>query len=659
MASVTGVDVMRGGPKPSAFGRALTRALSLPIALSVLLLAAFLGQVVYLLGVVSWVDHSDRVIARAYLLQKLLLDMETGVRGYLVVGDRLFLQPYEAAARAVDAEFAALGEQVGDNPGQAAAVGELRASYESWAAHARAMIGLRERGSPEASEKEANARGKRIMDGIRGRIDAFTGVEERLRDRRVATARVATWGVIGGSAAVAVFVGAGIAAHARRRLVDLSRSYAEASESARERAEAAARHARRLETLHETDRAILRADSSAEIGRRSLETIRRSVRWPLLDIVLFDKAAGRAEVLASLSEGGVGLNLGESVPLADFIDLERVRAAGGPIVDDLSRPEGLRPVAARHRAEGVTSITRFPMMAQGRLVGTLNLGGFGPGGLPREDAEVAEELAAQIAIAIEQSRLRDQLRRQAEGLEATVEARTRQLLDAVADLEAFSYSVAHDLRAPLRGMQGLAQALLEDYGDRLDETGQDYARRVVAAARRMDTLIQDLLAYGRLGRSEVRPSPVPLDTVVDEALLMLEADASDLATIVEVNRPMPEVMAHRLTLSQAVANLIGNAIKFHRPGEVPRVRIFAERREGGRVRFWVEDEGLGIEAEHLDRIFRIFERLHGAETYPGTGIGLAIVRRGVERMGGAVGVESTTGVGSRFWVELPEARDSQ
>ncbi|OGG43810.1 MAG: hypothetical protein A3F84_20140 [Candidatus Handelsmanbacteria bacterium RIFCSPLOWO2_12_FULL_64_10] len=205
-------------------------------------------------------------------------------------------------------------------------------------------------------------------------------------------------------------------------------------------------------------------------------------------------------------------------------------------------------------------------------------------------------------------------------------------------------------------MQGFADALQEDYADRLDLTGQDYAWRIVTAARRMDTLIQDLLTYSRLSRADLRLHRIGLRGVAKDVLVQMEEEFRERNVQVTVQGPLPEVVGHRATLAQVLTNLLTNAVKFVNPDTPPRVRIWAEERDGW-VRLCVEDNGIGIAPEHYERIFRVFERLHGVEAYPGTGIGLAIVRKGGERMGGRVGVESEVGRGSRFWVELLKPED--
>ncbi|MSS72009.1 MAG: PAS domain-containing sensor histidine kinase [Candidatus Latescibacteria bacterium] len=230
------------------------------------------------------------------------------------------------------------------------------------------------------------------------------------------------------------------------------------------------------------------------------------------------------------------------------------------------------------------------------------------------------------------------------------------LKETNAELESFTYTISHDLRAPLRAMQGFADALQEDYADRLDPTGRDYTRRIAAAARRMDTLIQDLLSYSRLSRADLQLETVALASVTEEARAQLEADLRNRKAQVTVDEPLPAVKGHAATLVQIVANLMANAIKFVAPEVTPQVKIWAQEQKGW-VRLCVKDNGIGIAPEHRERIFRVFERLHGADVYPGTGIGLAIVRKGMERMGGRAGVESEVGQGSQFWIELPKAEE--
>jgi signal transduction histidine kinase len=235
-------------------------------------------------------------------------------------------------------------------------------------------------------------------------------------------------------------------------------------------------------------------------------------------------------------------------------------------------------------------------------------------------------------------------------LEENVEGRTSELRETNAQLEELVYSIAHDLRAPLRAMQGFSKLLMERYGTRLEEEGREYAQRVMQSAERMDAMTLDLLAYGRMARSQVSLEPVPVKRVWEAAMSQCEKLIEEKNAKVEILEPLPMVFGEEPILTQVFANLLSNALKFVRNGDAPTVRVRAEAMNG-RTRIWVEDNGIGIAEQYRERIFRVFERLDGGR-FDGTGIGLSIVRKGVERMGGAVGVESEVGRGSRFWVDL-------
>jgi signal transduction histidine kinase len=263
------------------------------------------------------------------------------------------------------------------------------------------------------------------------------------------------------------------------------------------------------------------------------------------------------------------------------------------------------------------------------------------------------QFCAFIRDITERKRAAEDRQRLNDDLERRVRDRTVSLQDAMKELDTFAYTIAHDLRAPLRTMQGFSELLLQDQTSVLSEEGRDLARRIAGGAQRMDHLTRDLLAYARLSRTEIPIQKVDLTSVVDEGLAQMREELDSRKAQVKVDRPLPMVLGHALTLSQAITNLIGNASKFVASGVEPRVHVRAERRNG-LVRLWVEDNGIGIDSNHLGRLFKPFERLQLQESYPGTGIGLAIVRRAMERMNGQAGVESELGRGSRFWIDLPQ-----
>jgi PAS domain S-box-containing protein len=239
-----------------------------------------------------------------------------------------------------------------------------------------------------------------------------------------------------------------------------------------------------------------------------------------------------------------------------------------------------------------------------------------------------------------------------QSLEQRIEERTARIAEANEELRAFAHTVAHDLRAPLRNVEGFADALLEDEAERLSEDGKMFVGRIAAAVVRMDRLITDLLAYSRLSRAELRRETVDTSMVVQTALRDLETQARESQAEIVVQPDLPAVLAHQGTLVQVMENLISNAIKFVSPGMVPKIRVTA-RRDAATVSLRIEDKGIGIAPEHREHVFGVFERLHGQEQYPGTGIGLAIVKKGMERMGGAITILDSPQGGTTFALTLP------
>jgi PAS domain S-box-containing protein len=240
-------------------------------------------------------------------------------------------------------------------------------------------------------------------------------------------------------------------------------------------------------------------------------------------------------------------------------------------------------------------------------------------------------------------------------LERLVTERTAKLRELVGELEHFSYTITHDMRAPLRAMRGFAEMAAEYCPGDGREEPREFLRRIGVAADRMDNLITDALNYSRIVRQELALTPVDVGALL-RGMLDSYPELQPSRAHIHIERPMFSVMGNPAALTQCFSNLLGNAVKFVRPGDTPRVRVWSEQR-GEWVRIWVEDEGIGIAGAMMPRLFQMFSRGH--TSYEGTGIGLALVRKVVERMGGRVGVESTEGRGSRFWVELKGASASE
>jgi PAS domain S-box-containing protein len=263
-----------------------------------------------------------------------------------------------------------------------------------------------------------------------------------------------------------------------------------------------------------------------------------------------------------------------------------------------------------------------------------------------------------ILVALEDITLRkqaeEQLRELNQQLEARVTSRTEALKKSYEQMEAFCYSIAHDLRAPLRSMTGFSSILLTEFSHQLDEKGRDYLGRINQSAERMDRLIKDLLNYGRLNTAGLDIQDVNVDETFRTILTHNDQEIKERRATITKKGTLPRVRGHSVVLQAVLANLIANAMKFVPPGVEPLISVYSEER-GAFSRIWVEDNGIGIAPQNRSKIFGVFERLHPADRYPGTGIGLAIVHKGVERMGGRVGVESELNKGSRFWIELQKA----
>lgn len=246
----------------------------------------------------------------------------------------------------------------------------------------------------------------------------------------------------------------------------------------------------------------------------------------------------------------------------------------------------------------------------------------------------------------------DNQKRSEERLENAVAERTASLAEVVQQMEEFSYTVSHDLRAPLRAMRTYSEALLEDFGQRIGGDGRHYLERLVANATRLDKMILDVLTFSRIARAELTLERIALESLVCEVVQQYPQLQSTAAGI-QID-PLLDVTAHGPSLTQAISNLLSNAVKFVAPGVAPKVRIWTEP-HNDQVRIWVEDNGVGIDPQYHHRLFSMFERIHPKLNYDGTGVGLAIVRKAVERMGGKVGMESDGVSGSRFWIQLRAA----
>jgi signal transduction histidine kinase len=438
-----------------------------------------------------------------------------------------------------------------------------------------------------------------------------------------------------------------------------------------QRAEAAlATSAERLRILHEIDRALIAEEEPEVIAGAVLRPLRELLGVPRAIVNMFDLAAGEVEWLAAVGRRRIRLGPGVRYSMQLMGDVDALQRGEPQLIDVHALPPG--PEVDALLASGVEVYMVVPMIAGGELIGALSFGGE-PGPFPPEQIRIAQETAMQLAIAIAQARLHARVKRQAEDLELRVRARTQELSAAQAELqttnaalvqsnaalqaanrelETFSYSVSHDLRAPLRSIDGFSQALLEDCGDRLDAHEQEFLRRIRAATQRMAELIEALLALAHLTRVELRRENLDLSAMAKTIAADLQRQAPTRRVTFVIAEGLRATGDPRL-LRVVLENLLGNAWKFTAKCPQACIEVGQLIEPDGALAVFVRDNGAGFDMAYADKLFGAFQRLHRAGEFPGTGIGLATVQRIIHRHGGRIWAESGVGLGATFYFTCP------
>jgi len=418
----------------------------------------------------------------------------------------------------------------------------------------------------------------------------------------------------------------------------------------RQAREALTRHEERLRIVHEIDRSLIGEVDLHALAAAVLQPLRELLGVPRVVVNLFDLAAGEVEWLAAAGRRRTHIGPGVRYPLSFMGDLEALKRGEPQVIDTHALPPG--PATQALLSSGVRVYMAVPMIAGGELIGALSFGGELPE-FPPEQVTIAREVATQLAVAITQARLFERVRRHAEELEQRVKERTAALEAANKELESFSYSVSHDLRAPLRAVDGYAQMLVEDYGERLDDEGRRLLGTVRASAEQMGRLIDDLLKFSQVGRRALSRNPVDMRSLASEVAAELGSAYPKVRVELGV---LPALAGDRALLRHVWSNLIGNALKYSAQKDAPRVQI-SGRVEGAESIYTVRDNGAGFDMKYYDKLFNVFQRLHREDEFEGTGVGLAIVQRVVARHGGRIWGESVVGEGSSFHFALPQGTD--
>lgn len=449
-------------------------------------------------------------------------------------------------------------------------------------------------------------------------------------------------------------------------------------------AEALIRQHRRQELLSWTLAHLLKSDEPWKTMRQLFFKIAEHMDFDTFFFYLRDVETGSLGLYAS---GGVPpdsekdfaayplfTNVADSREIAVF---DSVQARVGPEYAALKKLD-------------VSAAVALSLFANDRPLGLLCFATCRRPAIAPDESDLLLTIAQYLAVAMDREktsrqlqRAKEELSQHAQLLEKKVEERTACLRDTISELEMFSYTLAHDLKAPVRGMIGYCEILLRDFGGAIPPEVTRIVERLTRIPGRMEVLIQSLLEFSKVSRQEVVLSRIEIEPILDNLLALR---ASNVRRAISIRSPLHPVRGNKDLLQQVLTNLVDNAIKFVRPPSAPKITIYTETvvhrspstRSGqllfsstestkagsvasppetpsARIRIWVADEGIGIPPELHQKIFGIFERGVNAEEYEGTGMGLAVVARATQRMGGTCGLESEPGIGSRFWIELPAA----
>ena len=406
----------------------------------------------------------------------------------------------------------------------------------------------------------------------------------------------------------------------------------------------------RLQLLGEIDRAILRSDSPETIAQAIVQPLKMLVQCDYVGIVLTGIQPDAITLIAhSLDESllthlGVG---GLAQRVGPLLDRDEVVQA------ELSPEDTGGPLLAHLREHGMRRLVFLPLLHDAVLVGTIILGMQDAREVDEERLKPAQEVAAQLSVALRQNKLYRQVQDYAESLEHKVAERTKQLEEKASEMEAFTYSVSHDLRAPLRAINGFSDLLMEAYTDQLDEKAHHYLDRIYANSKRMGLLIDDLLKLSRIGRTELKTRELDTHKLVQTLLDELQSDKQVGNATIHLDN-LPSCHADEALLKQVFINLVSNAIKYSQKVDKPTIHIGAQVDEEEQVVYYVQDNGVGFDMKYADKLFGVFQRLHDARDYEGTGIGLATVQRIISLHGGRVWAEATVNGGATFYFTLPE-----
>ncbi|MDD4806307.1 MAG: ATP-binding protein, partial [Candidatus Cloacimonetes bacterium] len=406
------------------------------------------------------------------------------------------------------------------------------------------------------------------------------------------------------------------------------------------------RYASRLQILRDLDRIVLETLSFEETCSTAAKKLQELIPFDFMSInVLKGEYVELMEILKPRGRFEYMHKHQTHVPDRSFVD--ELHARGSMIVRDVEPVPAKMPVRARLTRDGIACYMYNAMSLKDKMVGFLWFGSFQKDYFNQEYLEIAQDFANQLAIVLNHIGLIKTIQEHSEELSKIVAERTAQLQNALQELEAFSYSVAHDLRAPLKLIHGYGKVLEEDYAPLLDEEGKSMLAGISATTHRMDKLIVELLELAKLSPNAIKCETVNMHELVTDIIRALDYSEFEIAI-----HPLPAVCGDYTLLGQVWQNLVENALKFSRMAKDKRIEIGCTM-DDDHITYYVKDNGVGFDQSKAEEIFAPFKRLHNLEGTDGTGIGLAVTKKIVLNHNGKIWAESKPGHGSTFFFSLP------
>ncbi len=608
----------------------------------------------------DWVAHTYAVMEKLETMTGDVGEVETSARGFALTGQDLVLKHYVNTQGTVERDLKAVQELIADNPLQQRRVAELQPQIEKALGVAARLVTDRQskRVAPDAN---ATTETEKLMEAVRSTTQEMRAEEVRLlnhRNQKTAAARRLTSFVtgIGTLFGISLLVLAGFAinreidvsAAGRAQLSTLNASLEQRVEqrTAALRSEMAERTLARERLAVQAEELFKQAEELA-LSRQALENqtlMLRSVLDSMAEGLVAADEQGKFLIWNRAAERIVGHGP------ADLPPQEWSEYYGNYLPDGVTPvpTEQLPLVRAIHGEVSTSEIfLRNPKVAEGTWIEA--------SGSPLKDKDGVVRGGVVAFRDITRSRADErEIRKLNEELEHRVVERTAQLETANKELEAFSYSVSHDLRAPLRHISGFSKILVEEFGSTFDPTAQRYLERIQAGTQKMGLLVDELLNLARVGRHALSLKPSRLNSIVEEVIAILQPESDGRE--VEWNiADLPEVECDPVLVRQVFQNLLANALKFTRPRAQAVIEVSCKD-ENGQPVFMVRDNGLGFSMKYVDKLFGVFQRLHRTEDFEGTGIGLATVQRIVQKHGGRVRAEGELDKGATFYFTLSVGR---